>query len=135
MLFGVKLGLTSKWLFVICMIPIFSGRPNESWLIDCIQWCWVMGSMRTNGVLFGRGCMVCVQQPGNTKENLEYTFSFTVTCVVTFSKCSNAVVLLPNHLSQAGVPIFPSPAAGSIDCEWCTAATPSKNHPQLMGVA
>lgn len=25
------------------------------------------------------------------QRNLEYTFSFTVTCVVTFSKCSNAV--------------------------------------------
>lgn len=69
------------------------------------------------------------------QRNLEYTVSITVTCVVTFSKCSNAVVLLPNHLSQAGVPIVPAPDAGSIDCEWFTAATPSKNHPQLMGVA
>lgn len=90
-LLGVKLELTSKWLFVICMIPIFSGRANESRLIDCIQQRWVTGSMRTNGVYLEEAVCTCITA-WKHQRNLEYKFSSivtTITSVVTFSKCSN----------------------------------------------
>lgn len=95
---GVKLELTSKWLCVTCMIPIFSGRANESWLIDCIKQPRAISSTRTNGVYLEEAvCMYITAW--KHQRNLEYTFSSivtTITSVVTFSKCSNAAVPLPD---------------------------------------
>lgn len=44
------------------------------------------------------------------------------------------LVLHPDHLYQAGVPVFSSIAAVNIGCEWHTAAASLENHPQMMGV-
>lgn len=69
MLLGLKLGLASKWLFVICMIPIFSGGANESCMVHSL--CSVVLGHRfhqNEWCLFEGGCVVSVQQPGKIKE-------------------------------------------------------------------